>query len=297
VTFLARVVLLAPLLASGLASAEPVETEIAGVTAELAELRTSAGVTRLAIRYRNGNPKEANTDLYEVDKIAIVDVASKKKYGPIKDANGHFIAGPINDDIGGGRIYVKLPAGQEGVAWAYFEAIPAGTVVSIEVPQMFPFEDVTVTEGPGALTSASSANSIPPSALATLVSAKRADQAVKARIKLVAADPAVPVDLRSPYFEYGYVYLFDPASKRRYPLLADSQGGYQATPNRDDMGRKSFLPAWEKGPILMSLTFQAPPDDVTRVDLVLNDFLPIEGVALEGLGGAGAGGIAASKAR
>ena len=158
---------------------------------------------------------------------------------------------------------------------------------------MFPFEDVTVTEGPGALTSASSAKSIPPTALATLVSAKRADQAVKARLKLAAA-PAVPVDLRSSYFEYGYVYLFDPAKKRRYPLLADTQGGYQATPNRDDMGRKSFLPAWEKGPILMSLTFQAPPDDVTRVDLVLNDFLPIEGVALDGLGGAGAGGIAAA---
>jgi outer membrane protein OmpA-like peptidoglycan-associated protein len=158
---------------------------------------------------------------------------------------------------------------------------------------MFPFEDVTVTEGPGALTSTSSAKSIPPTALATLVSAKRADQAVKARLKLAAADPAVPVDLRSSYFEYGYVYLFDPAKKRRYPLLADTQGGYQATPNRDDMGRKSFLPAWEKGPILMSLTFQAPPDDVTHVDLVLNDFLPIEGVALEGLGGAGAGGIAA----
>ena len=44
----------------------------------------------------------------------------------------------------------------------------------------------------------------------------------------------------------------------------------------------------------MSLTFQAPPDDVTSVDLVLPDFLPIEGVAIEGLGGAAAGGIAAA---
>jgi outer membrane protein OmpA-like peptidoglycan-associated protein len=293
VNTLARLTLFAPLLASGLASAELVETEIAGVTAEIAELRTGGGVTRLAIRYKNGNSEEATTELYEVDKIAIVDVESKKKYGPIKDANEHFIAGPINDGIGGGRIYVRLPAGEEGVAWVYFDAIPVGTVVSVEVPQMFPFEDVTVTEGPGALTSASSAKSTPPTALATLVSAKRADQAVKARLKLAAADPAVPVHLRSSYFEYEYVYLFDPATKRRYPLLQDTSGGYQATPNRDDMGRQSFLPDW-KGPILMSLTFQAPPDDVTRVDLVMNDFLPFEGVALEGLGGAAAGGIAAA---
>jgi outer membrane protein OmpA-like peptidoglycan-associated protein len=159
---------------------------------------------------------------------------------------------------------------------------------------MFPFEDVTVTEGPSALTNASTAQSVPPMALATLVSAKRADHAVKARLKLTAVDPAVEPELRSSYFEYDRVYLFDPANKRRYPLLKDSKGGYQATPNREDMGNRSFLPNWSKGPILMSLTFQAPPDDATSVDLVLNDFLPIEGVALEGLGGAGAGGIAAA---
>ena len=281
-------------LAPALAFAELVETEIAGVSAEVAELRTSGGVTRLAIRYKNTGAEKAWTDLYEVDKIAISDVKSKKKYGPIKDANKQFIAGPINDEIGGGRIYVKLPPGQEGIAWAFFDAIPAGTVVSIEVPQMFPFEDVSVTEGPGALTNASTAQSIPPMALATLVSAKRADQAVKARLKLTAVDPAVEPELRSSYFEYDHVYLFDPAKKRRYPLLKDSSGGYQATPNLASMGNRSFLPDFRKGAILMSLTFQAPPDDVTSVDLVLNDFLPIEAVALEGLGGAAAGGIAAA---
>jgi outer membrane protein OmpA-like peptidoglycan-associated protein len=288
-TLVSAVLLLSP----ALGAAEPVETEIAGVTAELAELRTSGGVTRLAIRYKNDNPNEASTDLYEADKIAIVDVKSKKKHAPIKDANGSFIAGPINDDIGGGRIYVRLPPGQEGLAWTYFDAIPAGTVVSVEVPQMFPFEDVTVTEGPGTLTSASTAKSIPPTALATLVSAKRADQALKARVKLAAVDPAVKVALRSSYFEYEGVYLFDPLKKRKYPLLKNSAGGYEATPQHENLGGKSFLPDWRK-PILMSLTFQAPPDDVTSVDLVLNDFLPFEAVAIEGLGGAGAGGIAAA---
>jgi outer membrane protein OmpA-like peptidoglycan-associated protein len=291
--FLSRLAVLALALSPGLASAEPQETEIAGVTAELVELRTSGGVTRLAIRYVNGGPKEAWTERLEVDKISIVDVKSKQKHAPIKDANDQFVAGPIGDDIGGGRIYVKMPAGQDGVAWAYFDPIEPGTVVSVEVPQMFPFEDVTVTEGPGALTNASTAASIPRSALATLVSAKRADQALKARLKLAAATPGGKVDLRSSYFEYKYVYLFDPASKRKYPLLMDSKGGYQATPQHENLGGQSFLPDWSK-PILMSLTFQAPPDDVTSVDLVMNDFLPFEGVAIEGLGGAGAGGIAAA---
>ena len=41
------------------ALAEPVETEIPDVTAELVELRTSGGVTRLAVRYVNGGAEEA----------------------------------------------------------------------------------------------------------------------------------------------------------------------------------------------------------------------------------------------
>jgi outer membrane protein OmpA-like peptidoglycan-associated protein len=286
---LSRLVVLA--LVPALASAEPVETEIPNVTAEVVELRTSGGVTRLAVRYVNTSAGKTETERFEVGKIVLVDVKSKKKHFPIKDANGQFVGGPIGDAIGGGRIYVTIPSGRPGVLWTYFDPLPAGTVVSVEIPQMFPFEDVTVMEGPGTLLSASSAKSTPSGALATLVSAKRADQALKARLKL-AAEPGVKVDLRSPYFEYKNVYLFDPASKRRYPLLKDAEGIFEASPIGQKMGGGTFLPDWDK-PILMSLTFQAPPDDVTRVDLVMPDFLPIEGVAIEGLGGAAVGGIAA----
>jgi outer membrane protein OmpA-like peptidoglycan-associated protein len=284
--------LLGALLVSHAALAEPVETEIPEVTAEVAELRTNGGVTRLAVRYANSGAKQAGTDRFEADKLLLVDVKSKQKHFPIKDAEGRFVAGPIGDGIGGGRIYVKLEPGQRALAWAYFDAIPAGTVVSVELPQMFPFEDVTVTEGPGALLAAGTAKSTPHGALATLVSAKRADQALKARIKL-AAEPGSKVDLRSPYFEYKDVYLFDPANKRRYPLLKDAEGIFQASPIGQKMGGGTFLPDWDK-PILMSLTFQAPPDDVASIDLMLPDFVPMEGVTIEGLGGAAAGGIGAA---
>jgi outer membrane protein OmpA-like peptidoglycan-associated protein len=286
-------VLTAVLLLASFASAEPVETEIANVTAEMAELRTSGGVTRLAVRFINGGTKKAESDHYSVGKIVLVDAKSKQKHFPLKDASGYFIGGPIGDTtLDGGRIYVVLEAGQQGVAWAYFNALPAGTVVSVEVPQMFPFEDVVVTEGPGTLLSAGSAKSTPAGAVATLASAKRADQALKVRLKL-AAEPGVTVDLRSPYFEYKDVYLFDPAGKRKYPLLKDSEGFFQAQPLTVKMGGGRIIPDWNK-PILMSLTFQAPPDSVKTVDLILPDFQPFEGIAIEGLGGAGAGGIAAA---
>lgn len=285
------VLLLLPLLRS-VSLAEPVETEIPNISAEVAELRTAGGVTRLAIRYVNGGSAKTESKRFEADKLVLVDVKSKQKHFPIKDAEGRFVAGPIGDSIGGGRIYMTLPPGQPGVVWAYFEPLPAGTVVSVEVPQMFPFEDVAVTEGPGMLLSAGSAKSTPQGVVATLVSAKRADEALKVRLKL-AAEPGVTPDMRSPYFVYANVYLFDPAGKRRYPLLKDAEGIFQASPIGQKMDGGTFLPNWS-APILMSLTFQAPPDAVTSVDLVMNDFLPIEGVAIEGLGGSAAGGVAAA---
>ena len=288
----ARLLALSLLVSPAAAFAELVETEIPDVTAEVAELRTDGGVTRLAIRYVNASASERATNRFEASKVVLVDVKSKRKYLPIKDANGQFVAGPIGDELGGGRIYVRLQGSQQAIAWIYFEAIPAGTLVSVEVPQMFPFDDVPVTEGPGTLLSATTARSSPQGAVATLSAAKRADQALKARLKL-AAEPGATVKLRSPYFEYRGVYLFDPVAKRKYPLLKDTEGGFEAQPITTGVGGGSFLPKWDQ-PILMSLTFQAPPDDVTRVDLVLPDFVPMEAVAIEGLGGAGAGGIAAA---
>jgi outer membrane protein OmpA-like peptidoglycan-associated protein len=288
---LSRLALLALLLAPAFVSAEPVETEIPNVTAEVVELRTSGGVTRLAIRYTNGGTEKAEGKTFWAGHVVLVDVKSKKKHLPIKDATGLFVAGPLGDSIDGGRFSVRIPPGQPEVLWTYFDALPAGTVVSVEVPQMFPFEGVVVTEGAGTLTSATQAKSTPSMAVATLVTANRADEALKVRLKL-AAEPGVTVSMRSAYFMYWWVYLFDPVNKRRYPLLKDSEGIFQATPLGQKLDGGTFIPNWDET-ILMSLTFQAPPDDVTSVDLVLPDFLPMEGVAIAGLGGAATGGIAA----
>ena len=203
---LAALIAGALLLGSGVARAEPSETEIPNVTAEVIELRSSGGVTRLAIRYTNGGAELAWTETFALAKVVLVDVKSKKKYFPIKDANGQFVGGPIGNDLDGGRIHVKLPPGQAGVLWTYFEALPAGSVVSVEVPQMFPFDDVVVTEGAGTLLSATEAKSTPSGVVATLLAAKRADEALKARLKLVS-EPGVEPNMREPYFRYKDVYL------------------------------------------------------------------------------------------
>ena len=273
--------------------AQPVETELPGVTAEVVELRQTGGLLRLAVRFVNGGAK-AEFKRYGVDKIVLVDVKSKKKHFPLKDANGQYIGGPIGDWIDGGRIALKVPGRQATVLWAYFEPVALGSVMTVEVPQVFPFENVPVTEGTGKVFASGTAGSTPGGAVATIVSAKRADQVLNVRLRF-AAERGQNVDLLSSYFSFKDVFLFDPVSKRKYPLAKDTEGNFQGLPLTVKMDGGSFVLNWGTT-TLVSLTFQAPPDTVQRADLLLPQFLPFEAVTIEGLGGAADSGIAVAGA-
>ena len=219
----------------------------------------------------------------------LLDAKSKKKHLPIKDANGHYVAGPIGDDIAGGRIQLRIPPRETTVVWTYFEPVAAGSVMTVEVPYVFPFENVPVTDGPGKVFASGTAQTTPGGGVATIVSAKRGDQVLNVRLRLTAqrGEP----HLLDSYLRYKHVFLFDPAAKRKYPLVKDTEGDFQAQPIQVPGDGGSFVYDWRKT-TFVSLTFQAPPDTVERADLLLPQFLPFEGVTIEGLGGAGAGGIA-----
>ena len=290
--FAAAVLLSAP----AAAQAQPIETELAGVTAEVVELRQTGGVLRLAVRFANGGAKLAEFDHYAVGRIVLVDVKSKKKHFPLKDANGQFIGGPIGVWLDGGRIVLKVPQGGAAILWAYFEPVAPGTVMTVEVPQVFPFENVPVTEGPGKVFASATAGSTPSGVRATLVSAKRADQVLNVNLRLTTEPGETAQTLHNrfnSYFMFKDVFLFDPVAKRKYPMVKDSEGFFQGQPLTVKMDGGRFIHDWRKTR-LVSLTFQAPPDSVQRVDLLLPQFLPFEAVPIEGLGGAAAGGIEAA---
>jgi outer membrane protein OmpA-like peptidoglycan-associated protein len=275
------------------AQAQPIETEQAGVTAELLELRQSGGILRLAVRFANANPTgTANFNAYEVSRIVLVDAKSKRKYLPIRDANNHPVAGPIGDDIDGGRIQLKIPSRQSTVVWAYFEPVAAGSVMRVEVPYVFPFENVPVAEGSGKVFASDAARTTPGGGMATVVSAKRGDQVLNVRLRLTA-EQGQAAQLLDSYLRYKHVFLFDPIAKRKYPLVKDTDGDFQAAPIQVKGDGGSYIFDWRKT-TLVSLTFQAPPDTVQQIDLLLPQFLPVEGLRIEGLGGAAAGGIAAA---
>jgi len=279
------------------AETQPAETELPGVTAEVVELRQAGGVLRLAVRFANsGEAKKDEFDRYTFDRIVLVDVKSKRKHLPIKDANGQYIGGPIGDSMNGGRIALKVPNKQSTVLWTYFEPVAPGTVMNVEVPYVFPFENVPVTEGTGKLLASGTAGSTPSGVRATLVSARRADQVVNVRLRIEPEKGETADTLHNrldSYFMFKDVFLFDPVAKRKYLLLKDTEGYFQAQPLTVKMDGGRFIHDWRKA-TLVSLTFQAPPDTVQRADLLLPQFLPIEAMTIEGLGGAAAGGVGAA---
>ena len=289
VTFIVLVLTLFLLPAAG--RAQPVETEQDGVTAEVIELRQAGGVLRLAVRFANQGRDIANFSRNEAGRITLVDAKSKRKHLPLKDANGKWVAGPIGDDIGGGRIVLKIPPNQTTVLWAYFEPVAVNTVMTVTVPQVLPFDNVPVTEGPGKAFASNAATTTPGGGRATVVSARRADQSLSVRLRLTT-EPGADVNLLDSYFRFKQVFLFDPVSKRKYPLLNETSGDFAAQPNTVPGDGGSFVYDWRKTSTLVNLTFPAPPDSVKSVDLLLPQFAPIEGLAIEGFGGAAPTGIA-----
>jgi outer membrane protein OmpA-like peptidoglycan-associated protein len=285
------------LLVFSLAASEPaqkVETETPGVSAEVVELRQQAGLLRLAVRLVNDTDKPAAlSSQLHLSQFTLIDAKAKTKHFVIKSADGHYVGGPTSDWNDGGRwAFVSIPARSHVVVWADFEPLPVGTIVSVQIPTMFPFDGIPVSAGVSKVLSSSGAVTEIPAVTATLVSARRADQELTARLRLVAGDTGIQ---QAPTILYQDVYFFDPQSKRKYPVIKDTEGNFQATPQTDKNSGGRFWLSFMKpqAVALMSLTIQSPPDTVTAGDLMIHGFLPIEGLAITGLGGAATGGVAA----
>jgi hypothetical protein len=116
------------------ALAAPQDTDVPGVTAEVVFLRQYNGVLHLGVMLHNpGDKPAARAQALNYAEVVIVDAKANKKYFPLKDANGHYLAGPISDWNGGGRWLVKLPPRSGTLLWVLFDAVAAGNsdVVSV----------------------------------------------------------------------------------------------------------------------------------------------------------------------
>jgi len=277
------------------AAAAPQETEISGVTADLAFLRQGNDVLRLGIKLKNQSDTVAKGKNYEYSKLILVDSKAGKKYLILKDANGCYLAGPMSGwhycaQEDGGIWWPEVPPRSEVILWAYFNPVLPGTEITVQSPLMFPFEQVKVVEQTSAVPSVGS--SVPPLS-GTIVSADRSSGQLRVRLKLVNPERRKAGE-GVEALQYESAYVLDTSSKRKYPVLKDPSGKYVASPMSDDKygGRYWYSYVEPGGQTLMSLAFQPPPDSVKTVDIVIPGFSPFENIAIAGAAGAATAGIA-----
>jgi len=269
------------------AAAAPQDTDIPGVTAEVAFLRQYNGVLHLGIALHNPGTKDAaKADALSYAQVVIVDAKANKKYYALKDANGHYLAGPISDWSGGGRWAAKLPAGSDTLVWVLFEAVASGASVSVQGPIFGSFDKLAVSETPP---DQGQEVGGPAGLRGSVLSAARAEGQLKVRLKLINQNIRPGVSAVA----YADVYALDPQGKRSYPLLKDNDGLYIASPlvDKKDGGRWWPNSIQRGGQAILTLTFQAPPDTVRTVDVLFPQLDPFEGVAITGEGGAADSGI------
>jgi outer membrane protein OmpA-like peptidoglycan-associated protein len=270
--------------------AAPRATDLSDVAADIAFLRQYNGVLHLGIVLRNSTNKEAaSPQAIDYSQVVVIDPQANKKFFPLKDANGHFLAGPVSDWNGGGRWFPKLLPNSDTLVWLLFDAVPRDHAIRIEGPFFHSFPDTGASDAaPDSHTDV--ASSVPP-LRASIESATRAQGQLKIQLKIV--NPAGG-RIGSHTVSYKDVYALDPQGKRNYPLLKDTQGLFIATPMADkNEGGRWFLSRIQpNGQALVDLTFQAPPDSVKSVDIVFPWFGPFEAVAIAGEGGAADSGIA-----
>ena len=265
------------------------ESEIAGVSTRVAFLRQYGGALHLGVVFHDTTARAVRgSAALPLSGVTVIDPVSGKKSFPLRDADGHYVAGPVSDWNGGGRWYPVIEGQGEVLVWAVFEPVTAGEL-DVVVPQSQPFSSVPVTTeppGPGAEVGAAQGQ-----LRATLLEALRHSGQLRVRIKV--ANPGRNV-ANGPAMQFADAYVLDPASRKKYGLMKDADGHFLAQPVSDtNGGGRLFLSTVRPGgQTFLNLTFTAPPDSVQAVDVVVPWLDPFEHVMLAGGGGGADSGAA-----
>ena len=116
-------------------------------TASIDYLRQYNGNLHLGVKLKNPGQKEATANqAIQFSRIVVADVKAGKKYSPLKGADGRYLVGPVSDWNDGGRWFPSIPPESEILLWVLFDAVPPSAALTVQVPLMFSFEGVTVSD-------------------------------------------------------------------------------------------------------------------------------------------------------
>jgi hypothetical protein len=109
-----------------------------------------AGVTgdTLAVELHCRNPGKSTVVIkFPIEQVSVIDDATSRRYGVLKDQAGQYLAAPMIDWAGRPiqSIYSKIGYGSDSVMWFKFPAPPPeAKTVSINVPTIAPFDNIPI---------------------------------------------------------------------------------------------------------------------------------------------------------
>ena len=114
------------------------------IEASLIEAKEKRGVLTVKVVLKNISNEWIEPELRFAEAY-YADIDSQKKYFPLKDSEGKFIAGHLSYDWGGGTFKEKIGPNQSKIIWIKFPSPPeTTTAIDIFIPKMLPFEEVTL---------------------------------------------------------------------------------------------------------------------------------------------------------
>ena len=136
------------LLAAALWALEAIQTQMStdgNFEVSLIRAKVKGEVLTIQVLLKNTSSRNKDYGFYFKD-IYYTDTKEKKKYYGLRDTNGHYIAGPVEDWSAGGVFRAKLEPNAKAIFWIKFPAPPATTeTIDIYIPWALPFEDVKIT--------------------------------------------------------------------------------------------------------------------------------------------------------
>ncbi|MFQ6082730.1 MAG: hypothetical protein ACE5WD_05150 [Candidatus Aminicenantia bacterium] len=117
-----------------------------GLEIDLISLKIKNNVLTLKFKIRN-NSSEALEPGISYQACYIMDETNQKKYYPLKDSDGNYIAGPVKYGWDGGYFQFKIKPGKSIGMWIKFpEPTDNPETITIHIPGFFPFEEVKLSK-------------------------------------------------------------------------------------------------------------------------------------------------------
>lgn len=115
-----------------------------GISVALTRVQVTGDVLTVQLAYSKATENSA-TQRFSVEEIAVIDDATSQRYGVLKDAAGRWQAAPLQA-AGNDNLMIVVRNDAPTVVWFKFPAPPpTSPTVSINIPNVGPFDGVPVT--------------------------------------------------------------------------------------------------------------------------------------------------------